>query len=73
MLLRVVCGIPSESIETPGKFLLPEYQSNDVESCRALFLICQIRFSNLPSFNRSFLPVEIGEFQQKAPFENLQK
>ena len=29
--------------------------------------------SVIPGFNRSFLPVEIGDFLQKAPFENMQK
>ena len=28
---------------------------------------------DLPGFNRSFLPVEIGDFLQKAPFESLPK
>ena len=27
----------------------------------------------LPGFNQSFLPVEMGDFPQKAPFENLLK
>ena len=27
----------------------------------------------MPGFNRSFLPVEMGDFLQKAPSENLQK
>ena len=53
--------------------MIPQYQSNDVENCLVLSPICQIRFSNLPGFNRSFLPVEIGDFLEKAPFENLQK
>ena len=30
-------------------------------------------FINLPGFNRSFLPVEIGDFLQKAPFETCKK
>ena len=41
------------------KMLLPEYQSNDIENCLVSFLICPIRFSNLPGFNRPFLPAEI--------------
>ena len=53
--------------------LLPEYQSNEIENCLVLSPICQIRLSNLPGFNRSFLSVEIGDFLQKAPFENLPK
>ena len=69
--------LPGESIRTPDtafeKILIPEYPSNDVENCRVLSPICQIRFSNLPGFNWSFLPVEIGDFLQKAPFENLQR
>ena len=52
--------------------MIPEYQINDVQSCLVLFPICQIRFSNSPGFNRSFLSVEIGDFLQKVPFENLQ-
>ena len=56
-----------------GKSLLPEYQSNDIENCLVLSPICQIGFSNLPGFNRPFLPVEIGDFLQRAPFGNLQK
>ena len=35
--------------------------------------ICQIRFSKLPGFTRSFLPVEIGDFLRTSPFENPQK
>ena len=35
--------------------------------------ICQIRFSNLPGFNRLFLPVEIGDFLQKASLGNPPK
>ena len=55
------------------KFPIPQYQSNDVENCLVISPICQVRFSNLPGFNRSFLPVRIGDFLQIAPFENLQK
>ena len=55
------------------KILIPEYQSNDVENCLVLSSICQIRFSNLPSFNQSFLPIEIGDFLQKAPFDKTCK
>ena len=56
--------LPGESIKRPAfeKILLPEYQGNDVENCLILSPICQIMFSNLPCFNRSFLPVEIGDF-----------
>ena len=39
-----------------GKILIPEYQSNLMENCLILSLIYQIRFSNLPGFNRPFLP-----------------
>ena len=49
------------------------HQSNDVENCLVLSPIYQIRFSDLPGFTRSFLPVEIGDFLQKAPVKNLQK
>ena len=55
------------------KILLPEYQSNDIENGLVLYPICQIRFSNLPGFNWPFLPVEIGDFLQKAPSKNQQK
>ena len=65
--------LPGESIPTFEKILLPEYQSNDVEKCPVLSLICQISFSNLLGFNQSFLPVEIGDFLQKTLFKNLQK
>ena len=67
--------IPCESIKRPTfeKVLLHEYQSNDIEKCLVLSPVCQIRFSNVLGFNRSFLPVEIGDFLQKAPFGNLQK
>ena len=59
------------ALQTPGVFF--ENLCNfDIENCLLLFPIWQIRFSNLPRFNRSFLPVEIGDFLQKAPFENLQ-
>ena len=46
--------------------LLPEYQSNDNENCLVSFSICLIRFRNLPSFNRSFLPVELGTFSAES-------
>ena len=54
------------------KMLLPEYQSNDIENCLALFPICPIRFSNLFGFDRSFLPIEMGYFLQKVPENNKQ-
>ena len=44
------------------KILLPKYQSNDIENCFILSSIHQIRLSNLPGFNQSFLLVEIGDF-----------
>ena len=50
----------------------PRVQSKDVEQCLVLSLICQIQFGNLLGFDRSFLPVEIGDFVI-APFRNLQK
>ena len=56
-----------------AKFLIPQYQSNDAEDCLVLSPICQIRFSNLPGFNRSSILVEKGDFLQNVPFENLQK
>ena len=56
--------LPGESIKRAAfeKIMIPEFQSNDVYDCPVLSPICQIRFSNLPGFNRSFLPVEIGDF-----------
>ena len=67
--------IPGESIKMRAfeKILLSEYQSNEIENCLILSPICQIRSSNLPGFNRPFLPVEIRDFLQKASFKNLQK
>ena len=40
-----------------------------------LFLspICQIRFSNSPGFDRSFLPVEIGDFCRKPLSKTCKK
>ena len=55
------------------KVMIPDHQSNDIEHSLVLSPICQIWFSDLTGFNRSFLPVEIGDFLQKAPFENLKK
>ena len=55
------------------KMLLSEYQSNDTESCHVLFQNFPIKFKNLLRFNRLFLSVEMGDFLQKAPFENLQE
>ena len=64
-----VINYPESQSKCPAfaKFLIPQYQSNDVENCLVLSPICQIRFSNLPGFNRSFLLVEIGDFLQKVP------
>ena len=62
--------------ETLGvsKIQLPEYhQSNDIKNCLVLSMTCQIKFSDLPSFNPTFLPVQMGDFLQKASFENQQK
>ena len=36
------------------KVLLPEHQSNDIETCFVSFLICPIKFRDLSGFNRSF-------------------
>ena len=52
--------------------LLREYQSN-IENCLVFSPKGQIRFSNLPDINRSFLLVGMGNFLQKAPLSNLQK
>ena len=61
--------IPVESIKSYSANIKAMIYRN----CLVLFPIYPIRFSNLTGFNRSFLPVEMGEFLQKAPFENLQK
>ena len=61
------------SLWIPVGMLLTEYQSNDIENYFVLFLIGPIRFSNLTGCNRPCLPDEMGDFLQKAPFENLQK
>ena len=53
--------------------LLPEYQSNDIENCLVSFPGCPMSFSNLPGLNWAFLPNEIGDFLQRAHFENLLK
>ena len=50
-----------------AKLLLLEYQRNDIDNCLVLFLICLIRFV----FNLTFLPVEMADFLQKVPLENL--
>ena len=42
--------------------LLHESQSNDIENCFVLFLICHFRRRNLSCFNQSFLSVEMGDF-----------
>ena len=55
------------------KILIPEYQSNDIENSLVLSLTCQIRFSNLPGFNPSFLPVEIGDFFAESTFRKHAK
>ena len=58
---------PGESIKRPGaeKVPFPEHQSNYVENCLVLFLICPIRLGNLPGFNRFFLPDEMRDFLKK--------
>ena len=53
--------------------VLPENHSNDNENCLVLFPAPPIRFNNLYGFNRPSLPVEMGDFLQRVPFENLQK
>ena len=55
------------------KMLLSEYQINYIKKGLVVFLICPIRFSNLPGFNRPFRPVEMRDGLEKASFENLQK
>ena len=67
--------VPGKSVKRPGieNMLHPEYRSKDIENCLALFLIYPVRFSNAPGFNRPFVPFEIGDFLQKAPFEAKQK
>ena len=53
--------LSDESIKGPAfeKMPLPEYKSSDIENCLALFLIHPIKFSNSPSFDQPFLPIEI--------------
>ena len=55
------------------KFVLPKYRSNDVENCLVLFSICPISFIYLRGVNWPFVPVEMGDFLQKASLQNLQK
>ena len=52
--------------------LLTEYQNNIIENCLVLFAVAiyRIMFIDLPGFNQPFLPVDMGGFLQKAPFEN---
>ena len=75
LLAHEVLSYQVSQLKRPAfeKILRPEYQSNDIEICLVLSSLCQIKFSNLPAFNRSFLPVEMGDFLQIVPFENLQK
>ena len=54
------------------KLVLLEYHSNNIKNFLVLFPVRPVGLSNLPGFNRQFLPVEMGDFVQKAPFENLQ-
>ena len=51
----------SQSIKSPvfEKMLLPKYQSDDIQNCLILLLMCPTRFHNLLGFNRLFLPVEV--------------
>ena len=52
------------------KKMLPlEHQMNSIENYLVLFLICPIRFRNLPDSNRPFLHVDTGDFLQKYPFK----
>ena len=47
------------------KILLPDDQSNDIEDCFISLMIYSIKLSNLPGFNRLFLPVHMGDFCRK--------
>ena len=47
---------------------LPEYQANDIEKGVVFISTCSIRFSNLPGFNRPFLPVENRRFSVVSIF-----
>ena len=51
--------------------LLPEYQSNNVETVLPHYRHFQLDLVPLHGFNRSFLPVEMGDLLQKASFKNL--
>ena len=53
--------------------LLLDYQSGNIENYFVLFTIYSVRFSKFPDFDRAFLSVDVGDFLQKAAFENLQK
>ena len=67
---------PGESKEKGAAFekiFLPECHTDDFESYFVLFPVRPIKFSNLPSFDRPFLPVEMGYVLQKALFEDVQK
>ena len=65
-----ICRVSQLKRPAFEKILIPQYQSNDVENCRVLSSICQIRFSNLPGFNQSFVPSKTckNERKQQAKF-----
>ena len=47
---------------------LPGYQINEIKKDVVFFSICPMRFSNLPGFNRPFLPVENGRIAVESLF-----
>ena len=51
--------------------MLPEYHSDNIENYLVLFQVRLIKFSSLPGFNRPLLPVEMGDFLQKALSKTL--
>lgn len=46
------------------KRLSPEYQNNNIENNLDSLPIRSIRFTSLPGLNRSFLPIDKGDFLQ---------
>ena len=52
------------------KNLLADHQSADTENCLVSFPVCLMILSALPSFNRSFCLVDMGDYLQKAHFRN---
>ena len=45
--------------------------SEHIESCLVLLPVCSFTSNNLLGFSLSFLPVDLGDILQRAPFQNL--